>query len=74
MEKNCNLAFFVFDANANARFSITVSDVSYLRTNDNISPPQMLFGTANFHPHFPKEEESWVNFFWDENMQIKIIF
>ena len=38
------------------------------------SPPPMLFRTANFHPHFPKEEESWGIFIWDENMRIKIIF
>ena len=36
-----------------------VSDVSYLRTNDNISPLPMLFKTAKFQPRFPKEEESW---------------
>ena len=34
----------------------------------------MLFRTANFHPHFPKEEKSWGIFIWDENMWIKIIF
>ena len=46
----------------------------FFRTNDIISPPQMLFRTANFHPRFSKEEKSWGIFIWDENMRIKIIF
>ena len=54
--------------------AIMLVDISYLRTNDNISPSLMLFRTANFHPRFPKEEESWGIFIWDENMRIKIFF
>ena len=48
--------------------------ISYLRTNNNISPPPMLFRIVNFHTHFPKGEELWGVFIWSKNMRIKIIF
>ena len=44
-----------------------------LKKNDYISPPPMLFRTANIHPRFSKEE-LWGIFIWDENMRIKIVF